>query len=207
LVVAWLFASCTAATLAHGLIELSGDAGFGGTYVEYGHAAAGSVAISALLLAGVALLMVSLRSLSDARAVASILTLFRDLGSMQPPAACAAVTFGGFSILIGMEYGEQACAFGRVLGLGAALGGNGVAGLTITVVVSAFVALVGLRSAHAFVRGAIVAAGTLARWIAAKTTPPADCAAIVRLTPLGCRTDARALLACCFGLRAPPQAG
>jgi hypothetical protein len=200
----WLLASFATAALAHGCIDLLGDAGIGGdAYATHAHGAVLPVALAALILGAVGLLRSALWALDRAHGRDLIANLGRRCGDVQPVAASIAVAAGAFATLIAMEFVEQRSALGHVVGAREALGGNAMLGLAILALVAAIVTLVGLRSVRVLLAGAIAAVGAVFFWIVAKLDSRRR-GAIVRRSRNRADLCAPTILARCLGMRAPP---
>jgi hypothetical protein len=102
-----------------------------------------------------------------------------------------------------MELGEQACAFGRISGLGDALGGDIVFGSIALAGTAAFVTLGLLRSARALVETTLAAATVVAAWLSKDRAESLDPALLARPASKALGTSS-GLLARSGGLRAPP---
>jgi len=204
---AWLVASCIAATFAHGLIGLSdGHETSGGVYALHAHAAVGPVAVAALILLCTALLAAALHPRSRSEEVDPVSAFARRLGSMNPVLPCAAVACGALMLLLGMEFCEQIAATGRIEGAADALGGNVAAGLAFVTTIAILVTLGGLRSARALVAAAVAAADAFVAWVFVSNAPLAAVpAASVRRIRHRRHASAAAFLAHASGLRAPPR--
>jgi hypothetical protein len=200
----WLLASFATAALAHGCIGLVGDAGIGGeAYATHPHAAVLPVALAALILGAVVLLRSALRVLHRAHGRDLIANLERSCSEVQPVGASIAVGVGALATLLAMEFVEQRGAFGHVVGLNEALGGNAMLGLAILALVAAIVTLVGLRCVRLLLDGAVAAIGVVFFWIVAKLDLRQR-GAIVRRSRNRADICAPTILARCFGMRAPP---
>jgi len=204
---AWVLASCVAATLAHGLIGLSdGDGAAGDTYAFRAHGAVGPVAAAALILLCTALLAAAFHPRARSREGDPVSAFARRLGSMNPVAPCAAVALGALTLLLGMEFCEQLAATGHIEGLADALGGNVAAGLSIVGTVAILVTLGGLRSARALVAAAVTAADAFVAWVFISTAPRATVpAASGRRHRNRRHASTAAFPARGSGLRAPPR--
>lgn len=200
----WLLASFATAALAHGCIDLLGDAGIGGdAYATHAHAAVLPVALAALMLGAAALFWSALWALHRTHGRELVANLGRSCGELHPVVSSIAVGAGAFTTLLAMEFVEQRGAFGHVVGLNEALGGNATLGLAIVALVAALVTLVGLRSVRSVLTGAVAAVGAVFFWFVANLVSQ-ERSAIVRRSRDRADICAPTILARCFGMRAPP---
>jgi hypothetical protein len=211
----WLLASLATAFCAHALIDSVGDRldrysnMHADAYAAHEH---GSIVPIAQLIAT---LLVSLLLLVATRAVArkrhngdGIGALAERLRWIRPAHAIGFVAVGGLAILVGMEFLEQAAAFGHVGSVAEALGGNVAIGLALVGGVAAALTAAGLRVVGAFVAVTAATALSIASWIVARL----DAALVDVLSGTGRtrrpRGRAGALpglyASSCCGLRAPP---
>jgi hypothetical protein len=204
---AWLLASCVAATLTHGVIGLAGGHAAGADdYAHRAHTAVGPVALAALILGCTALLAAVLSRrgrLQDCDPVSEFLLGLRSRNPFRPGVAVAC---GSLALLLGMELAEQLAATGRVEGFADALDGNVAAGLATVALVAFLVTLGGLHAAGSLVDAAAAVADALVAWVGRMASPLARAQASSADRVRHRRhASAAAFLAHASGLRAPPR--
>jgi hypothetical protein len=187
-------ASSIAAELSHAGIDALGRVGAGGrAYAGREHGSLSAVAFAVLVFGATTFLAAVLVKLRSANASGGRIRL-------SPPA----VLLGSFGMLLGMEFVEQITAYGRIEGVGDALGGNASVGLAVVIVAALCVHRFGALLASPIVRSAARAAGVLALWISACERFAGK---IVRgAVPPHRPRSTGIFLARSLGLRAPPIA-
>jgi hypothetical protein len=203
---AWLIASCASAALAHALIGMAGQLGWGGSdYDGRDHGSVGPVAVAAVALIAFGFLAVALRKASGVAGLDPIVLLTRRLRRLDPVLPCCAVAFGCAASLLGMEFAEQLSVYGHIAGVADALGGNPVTGAFSVLLSALAVSLAGLGSASALAESALATGALLTSWFREERAVALDCSARSRRTAAGRRRHDR-VLARSAGLRAPPHA-
>ncbi len=201
---AWLLASLACAATSHEVIDAAGRWAGPDAYAEHAHGAVIPVVVAAVAVASTLALASVAQRAARRTALDPVLVLARRFGSMPPLVPCLAVAAGGCATLLGMEFAEQACAFGHIEGFDDALGGCTLLGLGIVAAVGALMTTLGLRSARALLVSAFAAVDALVAWFDAKRPNALDCASIARRRQHPCDRVTTAAFAHGFGLRAPP---
>jgi hypothetical protein len=205
---ALLLASFLTAALAHVGIGLLGAAGLGmddDAYSGHGHEALAPVALLTASLLIYSLLRTVANALARRHHLDPLLAFARVAGRLNTGFPIVLVFGGALLTLVGMEFIEQVVAFGHVVGLADALGGDAIAGLSIVAALAALVTVVGLRFAHALAAAALVVSRIVAILVLALRLRSAGIRRILmRDAHCGVGALACGLLVRCFGLRAPP---
>jgi hypothetical protein len=203
-----LLASFATAALAHGAIAALGSLGVGedaDAYGAHGHGAVAPVALAAAALLAYALLRVVASGIARREHRDPMVALARAARGLDPRLPSFAVGACALGTLVGMEFVEQLAAFGHVTSVADALGGNGVAGVAIVAMLAVLVTILGLRFAHVLAAAALAVSRIVATLVVAlRLHGDAVSRARIRLAHTGVAAVAGALLARCFGLRAPP---
>lgn len=162
LVPVWILASLVSAALAHVLIGWTGAlaGGDADAYDTRAHAALIPVVFASAALLAASTAWIVAVSAARHRAVDPVALLAARFGRLRPAVAVAAVAAGTAAALLGMEFSEQLAATGRIEGVVDALGGAPLPGAGLLLATAAAIALLGLRTAAAFITG--TAAATLA---------------------------------------------
>ena len=200
-----LLASSATAALAHALIGLLGDAGIGGSaYAGHAHGAVGPLALAAVTVALAALLRSAFRSMRRSQANHCVEFLASRTSALRPLLNGGIVAIGGLTTLFAMEIGEQLSTLGRIEAPSDALGGNASIGIAIVFAVAATVTIVASCFARYAFSTAVAVVGTFLSWILA--TARAQIRATIAVPQSRRPYHFRlAVLACCFGMRAPPS--
>jgi len=211
----WLLASLMTAFCAHALIDRAG-AWFGGdpdlhadAYAAHAHVAIVPIVLLASMLLTGMLLSIAARAVARReRKSDGVEALAQELRRIRPAPAMGLVASGGLTILIAMEFTEQALAFGHVGSVTEALGGNVLLGLPIVSIVAGSLTAIGLRVAAGFATGTAASAISIVAWIVARLDAASrevlSAAGRIR-RPRGRAGAVPGLYASsCRGLRAPP---
>ncbi|MGH7709171.1 MAG: hypothetical protein ACREM6_14825 [Vulcanimicrobiaceae bacterium] len=204
---AWLLASFATAALAHGLIGWLGQNSGGNSFDEHAHETVGPIVLAVISVFVSLLLRVATRAAGRSPGTDPVVVLAHRFRDMRPILPSVAVAFGGFATLIAMEFTEQLSAFGHIVGVADALGGDAPVGLAIIIGVALLVTIAGLRSARVLVDATITAVGAFASWvIVAIAGPLTSRAAMMRQSQHRRHASTSAFHARSLGLRAPPSA-
>jgi hypothetical protein len=211
----WLLASLATAFCSHAIIDWTGwrleayAALHADAYSEHAHVAVVPlIQLISLILASLLLTVAARAVARERRTGDSIDALAAELCWIRPMPAIGFVACAGLAILIGMEFLEQAVAFGHAGTIADALGGNIAVGFSIVAGVAAALTTAALRLAGAIVAMTAATALSIVSWIAARLD--ATLVAVLSATGRIKRPRSRAgtipglYTSSCCGLRAPP---
>jgi hypothetical protein len=200
----FVLASLATASIAHAAIGMLDASGLGGNaYGTYTHVAIVPLSCLALVFAGLIVVVAVAKRVARASHYNSVTAVLRSVKSISRGVSILAVTAGGLTSLVSMEFFEQTASLGHIASFAVALGGVPFVGVGLVALAAVLVVSLGLALLQVAVGTALRAASAFIAWVGADAGKSKQRTLVMRRIPV----TRRAAIICAgqnLGSRPPP---